>query len=252
MAPRRTTLTFTSDDVAAPAHEGLVVLYCQASGLHALTTDVDLASAPRRRTDGATILDTNTAAAASKTVKLYARDADTVVVTRRGARREVVTRLVVGGEGGDAGVAASTSLPAVQVGYRSPARPGLIYLLPDALTDAPGTSATGDAPPPPPCITPLSGGGCAVTLALVGGAATPSVAAISAAAVTLALEPPDGAATLDEAAVDLAQKLLNVRRSQLALQPGPGGPATRLLLVTLVPPPEAFAKLVEARKGVVA
>ena len=186
-----------------------------------------------------------------ETVKLYARDADTVVLARRGGAREVLTRLVVGGEGGDAGVAATTSLPAVQVGYRSPARPGLIYLLPDALTDAPGT-ASGDTPPPPPCITPLSGSGCAVTLALVGGAASPAVAAVSAAAVTLALEPPDGAATLDEAAVNLALKVLNVRRSQLALQPGPGGPATRLLLVTLVTPPDAFTKFVEARKGVVA
>lgn len=247
MPPRRTTLTFTSDDVAASAHDGLRVLYCAASGLHALTTDVDLTAAPRRRTDGALILDTGAAAAAGKTVKLYARDGDTVVLTRRGGAREVVVRLVVGGGGEGVGGGAG-ALPAVPVGYRSPARPGLLYILPDALTDAPGM-ADGEAPPPP-CITPLPGGGCAAVVALVGGAATSSVAAVSASAVTFALEPPDSAiGALEEAALDLARRVLGVRRSQLALQPGPGGPATRLLLVTLVTPPQAFAKFVEAKKG---
>jgi hypothetical protein len=232
--PRRATLTFSSDD--APTSHDLHVLYCAASGLHVLTTDLDVGAAPTRRTDGAIILN---AATPGCLLKLYARDGGTVVVTRRGGRREVVTRVVVGeGEG------------EVQVGYRSGARPSLLYLLPDALTDAPGKQE-GGAPPPPPCIVPLRGGGCSVSVAVVGGADAARVAAVSSSAVTVAVPPEAGTGAADDAVLDVARGVLGVRRSQLALQrgAGAGGAASRLLLVTGVGPPAAFDAFARAAKA---
>ena len=41
----------------------LYVYYCKYSGKHALTTDCNLATAPRRRTDHALVLDTQVGAA---------------------------------------------------------------------------------------------------------------------------------------------------------------------------------------------
>lgn len=231
---KRAVLTFSSDDAPATSHD-LHVLYCAASGLHVLTTDADLAAAPTRRTDGAIILDA--APAAGRLVKLYAREGGTIVVTRRGGRREVVTRLVVGqGEG------------EVQVGYTCAAHPSLVYLFPDALTDAPG-KGEGGAPPPPPCIVALRGGGSGVSLAVVGGADAPRVAAVSSSAITLAVPPDAGTPAADDAVLDVARAALGVRRSQLAVQAGAGGgPASRLLLVTGVAPPEAFAAFAGAVK----
>lgn len=66
MGPRRTTLTFSSED-AGPLKEAAVFLYyCKYSGKHVLTTDCDLSKAPRRRTDHSLVIDTT-----KHTVRLY-------------------------------------------------------------------------------------------------------------------------------------------------------------------------------------
>lgn len=56
--PRRTTLTYSSEDAQVAAVEDIFVYYCKYSGQHVLTTNCDLAKAPRRRTDEATVIDT--------------------------------------------------------------------------------------------------------------------------------------------------------------------------------------------------
>ncbi|KAF5838221.1 hypothetical protein DUNSADRAFT_3201 [Dunaliella salina] len=66
--PKRTTLTFTSED--APQQQGaaeqLYVYYCKYTGKHAFTIDTDINKLPRRRTDGARIVDTG-----AHSIKLY-------------------------------------------------------------------------------------------------------------------------------------------------------------------------------------
>lgn len=56
----------------------LYVYYCKYSGKHALTTDCNLAAAPRRRTDHAIVLDTQ-----AHLAKLYTTDGGTKLLRRR-------------------------------------------------------------------------------------------------------------------------------------------------------------------------
>jgi len=58
----------------------LYVYYCKHSGKHALTTDCNLAAAPRRRTDHALVLDTQ-----AHLVKLYTTDGGVKYLRRRWA-----------------------------------------------------------------------------------------------------------------------------------------------------------------------
>jgi len=59
--PKRSTATFTSEDAPESDDAPLYVYYCKYSGEHCLITDATLASLPRRRTDGALVLDTDEA-----------------------------------------------------------------------------------------------------------------------------------------------------------------------------------------------
>lgn len=56
----------------------LYVYYCKYSGKHALTTDCNLASVPRRATDHALVLDTQ-----AHLVKLYTTDGGTKLLRRK-------------------------------------------------------------------------------------------------------------------------------------------------------------------------
>ena len=59
--PKRSTATFTSEDGPDADGAPLYVYYCKYSGEHCLITDAVLSSLPRRRTDGALVLDTEAA-----------------------------------------------------------------------------------------------------------------------------------------------------------------------------------------------
>lgn len=224
MPPRRATFTYTSEDAAGAGGTGdLNVYYCAFAGTHALTLSADLATLPRRRTDGAIIVDTKATGA-----RLYVQDGGVNVVKRRGGRREVQHRVAVGG---------------VPIGYRAAADSPLLYILPDALTAHGGGSGGGGGPPVPPCILPLRGGGCAISAAVVGG---PAAAVLKLAADHVTLQVADGAG--DDGLLELVRTALGVRRSAVAAQRGVS-PAHRLLLVTGVTPPVAFDKLAKAAKA---
>ncbi len=62
----------------------LYVYYCKYSGKHALTTDCNLAAAPRRRTDHAIVLDTQ-----AHLAKLYTSDGGTKLLRRRWGPRHM-------------------------------------------------------------------------------------------------------------------------------------------------------------------
>lgn len=56
--PKRATLTFSSDDNQSAAAVDLFVYYCKYSGRHVLTTDCEIDRAPKRRSDEASVIDT--------------------------------------------------------------------------------------------------------------------------------------------------------------------------------------------------
>ena len=56
--PKRATLTFSSDDNQSAATVDLFVYYCKYSGRHVLTTDCEIDRAPKRRSDEASVIDT--------------------------------------------------------------------------------------------------------------------------------------------------------------------------------------------------
>jgi hypothetical protein len=55
--PKRSTATYTSEDAPPDEEATLFVYYCKYSGEHCLITDASLHALPRRRTDGALVLD---------------------------------------------------------------------------------------------------------------------------------------------------------------------------------------------------
>ena len=89
--PKRATLTFSSDDAPNIQSEKLYVYYCKYSGRHALTTDCNLAKAPRRRTDQAAVIDTK-----KHSVKLYTTDGGMKLVKRKAGAIEKQYRFNVG------------------------------------------------------------------------------------------------------------------------------------------------------------
>lgn len=79
-APRRRRLRrYSSEDIGGLAGDRpLYVYYCRHSGKHALTTDCNLATVPRRRTDHALVLDTQ-----EHLVKLYTTDGGAKLLRRK-------------------------------------------------------------------------------------------------------------------------------------------------------------------------
>lgn len=101
--PKRTTLTFTSEDAPQGQDDKLYVYYCKFTGKHAFTigmcvrlrspsyvlhycractpgfsADCDINKLPRRRTDGARIVDEE-----EHTIKLYTSDGGVKLIKRQ-------------------------------------------------------------------------------------------------------------------------------------------------------------------------
>merc|ERR1712227_653545 len=67
--PRRTTHYYTSNNAQPVSDEKLYTYYCKYSGIHAITTSVEICKLPRRKTDNSIILDRD-----RYTVRLYTTD----------------------------------------------------------------------------------------------------------------------------------------------------------------------------------
>jgi hypothetical protein len=89
--PKRTTLTFTSENAAKPDEEQLFVYYCKYSGRHALTTNISIGKLPRRKMDNSRVLDTQL-----YMTKLYTSDGGTKLIKRHNGKIEKQYRLNVG------------------------------------------------------------------------------------------------------------------------------------------------------------
>lgn len=152
--PRKITHFYTSQDAAKAARlDGrggsdaaagrLRPYFCMSTGAHLLTTDADLdderSPLPRRRTDGALVLDES-----KYTVRMYLVEGGVKVVSRRGGVREKQLRLCAPCDagpmpvgGGSDGKPSSTTI-LLPVAYRTDARNKLLYIFPGALTSLTG------------------------------------------------------------------------------------------------------------------
>jgi uncharacterized protein YggU (UPF0235/DUF167 family) len=228
MGPRRTTVSFSSEDAPELAGAARVyVYYCRHSGRHALTTTCSLASAPRRRADRALVVDT-----AAHAARLYAGDGGVKLIRRRGGMVEKQYRLTLG------------PLP---IGYRTEPDGRYLYIFDDALTthaadEGGGGGAGGEARAPvPPCIVAGPGGGCRVALELEDRAPRHAVLKVSADAVRLAIKASATAATATEEVLEFMRTILGAKLGDMALGRGET-PRHKVLSVAGVAPADAFER----------
>ncbi|KAL6771129.1 CGL128 [Auxenochlorella protothecoides x Auxenochlorella symbiontica] len=231
MGPRRTTLTYSSEDAAPLGDAQVFVYYCKYSGKHVLTTDCDLSKAPRRQTDHALVIDTT-----RHTVRLYnTTDAGEKLIRRRSGAVERQLRMRVG------------KLP---FAYWTEPEGKLLYIMDSAVTTystADDPSGSGVTVPVPPCIRALdaAGGATAVTLEVDDRARATGILKVSADAVRLQLKTSIIAEGAAEELLEYLRSILGTRLSQLSLE---RGEATRkpTLRITGLGPAAVYAKLAAA------
>lgn len=227
MGPRRTTLTFSSDDAPALEEQKVFVYYCKYSGKHVLTTDCNLSQAPRRRTDHALVIDTS-----KHVARLYNNtDGGVKLIRRRAGAVERQYRVHVG------------KLP---FAYRTEPEGRYLYILDGALTTytaEEGGGAVGQAGPPlPPCITATGQGGAQVILEVDDRGRTTSVLRVAADAVRVQVKAAAAAGDVGTELVEFLRGVLGVRLGQLALGRGTSA-RHKVLLVEGMAPGAVFAKL---------
>mmetsp|Transcript_5159 Transcript_5159/g.14829 ORF Transcript_5159/g.14829 Transcript_5159/m.14829 type:complete len:235 (-) Transcript_5159:303-1007(-) len=200
--PKRATLTFSSDDNQAAAPVNLYVYYCKYSGRHVLTTDCNIDKAPKRRTDAASVIDTE-----KYQVKLYALETGPKLIKRRSGAIERQYRLNCG------------KLP---IGYRIEREGRYLYILENSVTSySVGREQEGsDKPPVPPCITQDESGLCLVKLEVDDHADKASLLKITADYVRVEISGAVTSTEANEVLLELCRRLLNCRLSQLTLVRG--------------------------------
>lgn len=202
--PKRSTLTFSSNDNQAAAPVELFVYYCKYSGRHVLTTDCNLDRAPKRRTDKSAVIDTE-----KHQVKIYAREAGPKFIKRRNGAIEKQLRINCG------------KLP---VGYRAEPEGRFVYILENALTSysvgQDGSAAIDDKPPVPPCITTDAEGKCLVKLDVDDHAESASLLKVSADYVRVEISGAVTSTDANEVVLELMRQVLGMRLSQLTLVRG--------------------------------
>uniref|UniRef100_A0A7S0RN43 STEEP1 domain-containing protein n=1 Tax=Chlamydomonas leiostraca TaxID=1034604 RepID=A0A7S0RN43_9CHLO len=223
--PKRTTLTFTSEDAPATGEERLFVYYCKYTGKHAFTIDSDIEKLPRRRTDGARIIDTE-----EHTVKLYTTDGGVKLIKRHNGNIERQYRLNVG------------TLP---VAYRCEKEGQFIYVLSDSVTTYVNQAVImGTKVLVPPCIRPhKASGGTEVRLEIEDRVHRPALVKITADHVRIHIT--SNVAVPEAVQTEVLQmmaKALGARLTQLQLHRGTRG-RQKFLVIEHLQPQEVFEKL---------
>mmetsp|Transcript_23431 Transcript_23431/g.51441 ORF Transcript_23431/g.51441 Transcript_23431/m.51441 type:complete len:241 (-) Transcript_23431:392-1114(-) len=223
--PKRTTLTFTSEDAPKTTEGQLFVYYCKYSGKHAFTLDGDLGKMPKRRTDGSRIVDTQ-----NHHVKLYTSDGGVKLIKRKDGKIERQHRLNVG------------KLP---VAYKSSEDGQYLYVLDNAVSTYVNPGGIGDKMLVPPCIVRNAAGATQVRVDIEDRAHRPALVRISADSVRIHITINVAQEGSNEEILNLFSKILNVRLSQLQLaRPAkPGSSRKRILIVDHLSPQEVFDKM---------
>ena len=236
--PKRSTTIFSSED-AEPVGGGqaaLNVYHCAFSGEHVLTTDAVLASLPRRRTDGAAVLDT-----ARFVLRLMGKEEGVKYLRRGDGQLERQLR--------------HATAAGLVYGYRTEPDGRYVYLLPDALTCFSALTAAKPSshPPPPPhsplgvplCVRALPGAaGVQLAVLLRERSRAASVLEVGSEEVTVAVT--GGAAGCASELQAVLARALGVRAQQLTVLKGWSEGSRLITVAGGVTPAEAHAALLEA------
>mmetsp|Transcript_7599 Transcript_7599/g.13149 ORF Transcript_7599/g.13149 Transcript_7599/m.13149 type:complete len:253 (-) Transcript_7599:610-1368(-) len=223
--PKRTTLTFTSEDAPVGTQEDrLFVYYCKFTGKHAFTIDCDISTLPRRRTDGARIVDTE-----EHTMKLYTTEGAVKLIKRHNGNIERQHRYNVG---------------MLHVCYKCDMESPYVYVLGDAVATYVNQAViTGDKVLVPPCIhLHAATGGTEVRLEIEDRVHRPALVKISADHVRIHITSNIATDTVQSEVLQMMAKALNARLTQLTLHKGSRG-RQRFLVVEHLTPTEVFEKL---------
>ncbi|CAG9461255.1 unnamed protein product [Pedinophyceae sp. YPF-701] len=224
--PKRTTISFTSEDAPDLQEDKLFVYYCKYSGKHAMTTDVDLQSAPRRQSDNATVIDTSKCLC-----RTYLQDGGVKVIKLPEGKAEKHYRLCVG------------QLP---VAYRTEPNGKLLYVMDGALSTYADDSKKDLASLVPPCIISSGTGGVQVMLEVEERAENSGITGISADSVQLSIQAPLDSVKAKEQIFELMSTALQRRWAQFSLMKG-FSPTSKVLMVDNLEPAQAYARLEEAK-----
>lgn len=222
--PKRTTLTFTSEDAPAAQEERLYVYYCKFTGRHAFTIDCDINKLARRRTDGARIVATE-----EHTIKLYTTEGPTKLIKRHNGKIERQYRLHVG---------------VLPIGYTCEPEAQYVYILGDAVATYVNQAViTGDKVLVPPCIRqhPATGG-TEVRLEIEDRVHRPALVKVSADHVRIHVTSNIASETVHMEILQMMAKALGARLTQLQLNRGNRG-RSKFLVVENLSPEEVFEKL---------
>ena len=230
--PKRSTLTFSSEDAPESDEAKVAVYYCKYTGDAVLITDADLARLPKRRTDSARVLDTE-----KHVVRLKATRAEkAVLVKREGGKLEKQYRYTCG------------ELP---VCYKSEPEGRYLYIIDGALSSfnfgEGGDAAGGGADAPvPPCIQRTNAGTTQVAIDIEDRARHAAVSKIGADEVAVAVMSKTHQAN-DELLTFLG-KTLRLRASDMSLVRG-WSTRSKLLIVKGLTPREVYDRLREAMEA---
>ncbi|PNW74719.1 hypothetical protein CHLRE_12g485750v5 [Chlamydomonas reinhardtii] len=227
--PKRTTLTFTSEDGPRVDSAKLYVYHCKYSGRHAFTIDADLKKMPRRRTDGAYIVDTN-----EHTIKLYTTDGGLKYIKRQNGAIEKQYRQNLG------------QLP---IAYKSDLTSPLLYILDNAVTTFSNQNARRAGKLlVPPCITRSDKTGLVeMRIELDERSHRCCLSRVTADVVRVHVTGLMAGDAVHEELFDLISKVLNVRLSQLDIRRAKHN-RNRIMTVEGLTPEQVFERLREQLK----
>jgi len=213
----------------------LFVYYCRYSGKHAMTTDCDIETLPRRGSDGSYVLDTS-----RYVTRMYAVDGGEKYVRRGGdagsdvAERQL--RLHVG------------SLP---VAYRTEEGGSLLYILKDALSSFSNESEQLEAMVPP-CILGNGEGGVQLMIDFEDRQKATKILSISADGLRMSVRTTLDSHKAKDEVFEFFGRVLNKQFRDFALLRGVHGFSSRVLEVRGMGPEACYKKVYEAvKKGVV-
>lgn len=220
--PKRATIIFTSNDGPRQEGPGLFVYYCKYSGKHAFTTDVDIDTLPRRRTDNARILDKS-----KHTIKLYTSESGTKLLRRKDGSVERQHRLSIG------------TLP---VAYTSDGSSDILYIMDRAVTSYNRDAGAGDRVPVPPCIRVGESGNVEVTIELEDREKHVAIGKITADAVRVHITGNAKHESAQQEVLALMAKTLTLRLTNLTLLRGASS-HSRVLVVEMLNTRQVYARL---------
>lgn len=188
-----------------------------------MTTDCNLFSAPRRKTDHSIVIDTTTFS-----VKLYAESGGVKFLKRKSGAIEKQYRLQIG---------------AVPIAYRSEPNGRYLYVLDNALTTGNVGALVEGKPPVPPCIQfSAKKNQTKVCVELEDRGSKQAILKISADAVRVQLEQSMQSLSVVEELLDYMRLVLGAKLSDMSIEDG-DTPRDKLLVVKGMTGEQVFGKL---------